>query len=116
LGWTPWGGLAVALNPGLVYAVAADTSEPLGAALLLGGLLAYARGRLRWAVVLFAGLCLVKEPLVLVPLAIGAWELWRRRRPPVVVAAIVPAAVWWLYVRIQLGSFPFGHGKARLAK
>src|SRR5262249_25316303 len=103
--------------PGLVFAVANDTSEPLGTALLLGGLLAYVRGRAWWAVAAFAGLCLVKEPLALVPLAIGAWELWRRRGGfPLVVLSIVPAAVWWLWVRIQLGSFPFGHGQSRLAK
>jgi hypothetical protein len=115
LGWTPWGGLAVALNPGLVFAVESDNSESLGAALLLGGLLAYVRGRRASAVGLLAALCLVKEPLVLVPLAIAAWELWRFRRLPVVLAAVVPAAVWWIYVRIQLGAFPFGQGQSRLS-
>jgi hypothetical protein len=114
LGWSPWGGLVVALNPGLVYAVNADTSEPLGAALLLLGLTAYARGRRGWAIGLFAALCFVKEPLVLVPLAIAAWELWRTRRPPFVAAAVVPAVLWWVYLRIHLGAFPFGQGSERL--
>jgi len=113
LGWTPWGGLAVALNPGLVFAVSSDTSEPFGAALLLFGLLAYVRGRRGWAIGLFALLCFVKEPLVLVPLAIAAWELWRRR-PPFVAAAVVPAAAWWVYLRVHLGHFPFGQGSERL--
>jgi hypothetical protein len=116
LGWTPWGGLVVALNPGLVFAVAADNSEPLGAALLVGGLAAYVLNRRYWAIGLLAGLCLVKEPLVLVPLGVAAWELWRRRRLPLIALAVLPAAVWWLYVRIHLGSFPFGHGTARMAK
>src|SRR5262245_42057957 len=98
LGWTPWGGLAVALNPGLVFAVAADTSESVGAALLVGGLLAYLRGRLVWAIALFGALCFVKEPLASIPLAVAAWELWRLRRPPLIALAVVPAAVWWLYV------------------
>jgi hypothetical protein len=115
LGWTPWGGLAVALDPGLAFAVANDTSETLGAALLALGLLAYVRGRLGWAVGLLAALALVKEPFVLVPLAIAAWELRRdRSRLPVVAVAIVPALAWWLYVRIHLGSFPFGQGSSRL--
>jgi hypothetical protein len=114
LGWSPWGGLVVALNPGLVFAVISDTSEPLGAALLLLALAAYARGRRGWAVGLFAALCLVKEPLVLVPLAIAAWDLWRMRRPPFVAAAIMPAVLWWLYLRIHLGAFPFGQGSERL--
>jgi hypothetical protein len=114
IGWSPWGGLVVALNPGLVFAVNHDTSEPLGAALLLLGLVAYMQGRKGWAVGLFAALCFVKEPLVLVPLAIAAWELWRTRRPPIVAVAVVPAVLWWLYLRIHLGAFPFGQGQQRL--
>jgi hypothetical protein len=114
VGWSPWGGLVVALNPGLVFAVYTDTSESLGAALLLLALVAYVRGRRIWAVGLFAALCFVKEPLVLVPLAITAWELWRTRRPSILPAAVVPAALWWLYLRIHLGAFPFGLGGERL--
>ncbi|MDX6569854.1 MAG: hypothetical protein QOH15_2432 [Gaiellales bacterium] len=114
VGWTPWGGLAVALNPGLVFAVNTDTSEPLGAALLLLGLTAYVRGRRGWALGLLAALCFVKEPLVLVPLAVGAWELWRTRRPPLVALAVVPAGLWWIYLRIHLGAFPAGQGSERL--
>jgi hypothetical protein len=114
LGWSPWGGLVVALNPGLVFAVYSDTSESLGAALLLLGLAAYAAGRRRSALGLLAALCFVKEPLVLVPLAVAAWELWRTRRPPLVAAAVVPAVLWWFYLRIHLGAFPFGQGSERL--
>jgi hypothetical protein len=114
VGWSAWGGLVVAVNPGLVFAVNTDTSEPLGAALLLLGLAAYVRGRRGWAVGLLAALCFVKEPLVLVPLAIAAWELWRTRRPPLVALAVVPAGLWWLYLRIHLGAFPFGQGSERL--
>jgi hypothetical protein len=114
VGWSPWGGLVVALNPGLVFAVNHDTSEPLGAALLLLGLVAYMRGRRGSALGLFAALCFVKEPLALVPLAIAGWELWRTRRPPLVAAAVVPAALWWIYVRIHLGAFPSGAGQQRI--
>jgi hypothetical protein len=114
VGWSPWGGLVVALNPGLVFAVYTDTSESLQAALLLLALVAYVRGRRGWAIGLLASLCFVKEPLVLVPLAIAAWELWRTRRPSLVPVAVVPAALWWLYLRIHLGAFPFGLGGQRL--
>src|SRR4051794_27494750 len=56
LGLSPWWGLSVALNPGLVYSVTALTSEAAGLAALFGGLLAWRRGR--WvaaAVILAAG-------------------------------------------------------------
>jgi hypothetical protein len=114
LGWTGWGGLAVALNPGLVFSANVDTTEPLGAALLVFGLYAQRRGRRGLALALFATLCLVKEPLVLVPLAVAAWEYWRYRRPPWLALSVVPAAAWWLYLRVHLGAFPFGQGTERL--
>jgi hypothetical protein len=114
LGWSAWGGLAVALNPGLLFAVNVDTTEPLGAALLMIGLLAYLRERRVLAFAMFVALCFVKEPLVLVPIAIAAWEFWHRRRPPILAAAVVPVAAWWLYLRIHLGAFPFGQGTQRL--
>ena len=114
LGWSLWGGLVVAVNPGLLFAVYSDTSETLGAALLLLALAAYVQGRAGWSLGLFAALCLDKEPLVLVPLAIAAWELLRFRRLSTIVLAVVPAAVWWCYVRLQLGAFPFGQGSERL--
>jgi hypothetical protein len=114
LGWTAWGGLAVALNPGLVFAVNVDTTEPLGAALLMFGLVAQRAQRRVLTLTLFAALCFVKEPLVLVPLAIAAWELWRKRRLPSVGFAVVPAVLWWCYLRIHLGAFPFGQGSERL--
>jgi hypothetical protein len=114
LDWTGWGGLAVALSPGLLLAVNVDTTEPLGAALLVGGLLAHRLDRRRLTFVLFAALCFVKEPLVLVPLAVAAWDWWRYRRPPVLAAAVLPVVCWWLYLRVHLGAFPFGQGSERL--
>jgi hypothetical protein len=114
LGWTAWGGLAVALNPGLVFSVNVDTTEPLGAALLVFGLLAHRAERRTLTFVLFAALCFVKEPLVLVPLAIAAWEWWRRRRPPLLAASVAPVVLWWIYLELHLGAMPFGQGKDRL--
>jgi hypothetical protein len=114
LGWTAWGGLAVALSPGLLFAVNVDTTEPLGAALLLFGLLAHRSERRALAFSMFAALCFVKEPLVLVPLAIAVWDRWRRGRPPVLAAAVVPVAAWWVYLRVHLGAFPIGQGTQRL--
>jgi hypothetical protein len=104
-----WEGLFVALNPGLLYAAAHDLTEPLSAALLLAGLLAYVRDRRVLAAVAFALLVLSKEQFALVPLAIAAWELLRRRAQlrdaAILAASIVPAAVWWIVARFQLGAW-----------
>jgi len=113
-----WEGMFVAANPGLLYAAVHDLAEPLSAALLLGGLLAYARGRRLLAAVLFGLLIFSKEQFVLVPLAVAAWELLRGRgriRDTWIFAAcILPAACWWIYARSQLGAW-FTSGDTALA-
>jgi len=104
----PGRGLFVALNPGLLYAAAHDLGEPLAAALMLGGLLAYLRGRWTAALVCFAFLPLAREQLVVVPFALAGWELWRHRslrRAGRLAATILPSAVWWIYARITLGAW-----------
>jgi len=109
LGGRGLAGLFVALNPGLVYAAVHDLTEPLSAALLVGGLLAYARGRRGVAAACFALLVLSKEEFLLVPLAVAAWETLRRRGRPrdsaVFVASVLPAVGWWIYARLQLGAW-----------
>jgi hypothetical protein len=112
-----WEGLFVALNPGLVYSGVHFLAEPLSAALLLAGLLAYVRGRLWVSAVCFALLVLSKEQFVLVPIAIAAWEIVRTRgrvRDTVVpfAACLVPAALWWIYARAQLGDWFTSGGSA----
>jgi hypothetical protein len=97
------------VNPGLVYSAVHDLAEPLSAALLLGGFLAYARGRRVLAAVCFGLLVLSKEQFVLVPLGIAAWEVLRRRGRPldsgILAACVLPAAGWWIYARLQLGDW-----------
>ena len=79
-GGSGWEGLAVGVNPGLVYCSVHSLTEPLSAALLLGALFAYARGRLAAAAVCCGLLVLSKEQFVLVPLALAGWEVVRSRR------------------------------------
>jgi hypothetical protein len=82
LGWTPWGGLAIAVNPGLIFAVATDTSEAFGAALLCLALWLWLRGRYRSAAIPLVVACFAKEHLLLVPLGLALWESarWVRDR------------------------------------
>lgn len=113
-GWSAWGGLAIALNPGLIYALTVDTSEILSAALLAAGLLAWNRKRLVAAGVLFALLCLVKEVFVVVPAGIALWELLKHRRSEgfgerfaLLVAVPFPLLLWWFYLFAAFGEWPF---------
>ena len=109
LGGRGWAGLFVAVNPGLLYAAVHDLAEPLSAALLLGGFLAYARGRRVLAAVCFGLLVLSKEQFVLVPLGTAAWEVLRRRGrildSALLAAGLLPAVGWWIYARLQLGAW-----------
>jgi hypothetical protein len=116
LGGRGWAGLFVAVNPGLIYADVHDLAEPLSAALLLGGFLAYARDRRALAAVCFGLLVLSKEQFVLVPLGIAAWEVLRRRGRPldssVFAVCLLPAVGWWIYARLQLGAWFTSGGNA----
>jgi hypothetical protein len=111
-----WAGLFVAANPGLLYAAVHDLAEPLSAALLLGGFLAYSRGRRVLAAVCFGLLVLSKEQFVLVPLGIAGWEVLRRRGRAldsgILVACLLPAIGWWTYARLQLGAWFTSGGDA----
>jgi hypothetical protein len=117
LGRSAWWGSIVAVNPGLVLSVTLLTSEPVGVGLAALGLLLWLRQRVVPAGVLLAGACLVKEPFVLVPAALLAWEaiqaLRHRAHPGVagrsfiLCASVVPLALWYLYLRIRFGVFPF---------
>ncbi|HEV7641562.1 MAG TPA: hypothetical protein VGO39_11905, partial [Gaiellaceae bacterium] len=93
-----------------------DLAEPLGVALLLGGLAAYSRERRKLAWICFALLPLAKEPLILASLSIIAWELLQRRgrSAAIFATALAPSLLWWTYARIQLGAW-FTSGGSALA-
>ena len=117
VGRSPWWGLMVAVNPGLVLSVTSLTSEPVGVALAATGLLLWLRGSVAPACALLAAACLVKEPFLLVPAGLFVWEglelLRHRRQREVVVrlaalaACALPLALWYAYLRLHLGVFPF---------
>jgi hypothetical protein len=115
LGHSPWGGLAVALNPGLVYATTIDTNEPVSAALLALVLLAWLRGRWKLGLPAVAALCFMKEWFVLVPVGLAVWELLQLQRTGLsstltriaaIAASVAPFALWYLYVVVHFGSWP----------
>lgn len=117
LGMSPWWGLSVALNPGLLFAVTVDGSETVGVALVFLTLLAWRRERWLTAGLAVAAGCFTKEPLVLVPAGLLVWEAaqWARRGRPerlfsrasAIVVGPLLYAVWLAYVGWTLLVFPF---------
>ncbi|HWC36169.1 MAG TPA: hypothetical protein VG650_15285 [Mycobacteriales bacterium] len=125
LGCTPWGGLLIAASPGLLFAAASDTTEPVGAALVALSLLAWVRGRFAVAAALITLACLDKEQYITVPLGLVVWELvqWRRthtspERLPVKLLAVaigpVVLADWYVYVHGRIGTWPFHYQSGNL--
>jgi hypothetical protein len=116
LGSSPWWGLLVAVNPGLVFSVTVLCSEPLGIAIVAVGLLLWLRGSFAIAAAVFAAGCLVKELFVIVPVGLFFWEVIqfvRHRAPPgivlrmvVLTASAIPLACWYLYLKVHFGIFP----------
>jgi hypothetical protein len=90
-------GLAFAAYFGLVISVGRDTAEPLAEACMLGGLLAYRRGRYVLATVLLVIGALTRETILLAAAAIAVTRLAaiaRRRSGPGLadLTWVVPAA------------------------
>jgi len=97
-------GLAFAAYFGLVISVGRDTAEPLAEACMLGGLLAYRRGRTPMyllATALFAWGAITRETVLLVPAAIAVTRviaIGRRRAAPGLadLTWVVPAVAYGL--------------------
>lgn len=117
LGWTPWAGLIVPMNPGLIYAITVDTSEVVGNLLMVLAFLTWFRGKRVIAGGLLIALCLAKEPYVLVPAALFLWELfqWWKGRPAadiwkrLTTLTLGPIAllIWEIHLRFVLGFWAF---------
>ena len=117
LGWSRWSGLIVAFSPGILFAITADTSEPTAIAAASLALLAWTRRRWTLAGLALIAACLIKEPLLLIPAALGLWEIvaWLRgRASPELYERLVAVAVgplvfggWYAYLRGTFGTWPF---------
>jgi hypothetical protein len=117
VGISPWWALAVALNPGLLFAVGTDCAEAVEVAFAILAILAWTRGRWLLAGATIAAGCLTKEPLLLLPVALAAHEGYRyvvtrqlpadmRARAGALLAGPVIYAGWALYARSVFGALP----------
>lgn len=125
LGASAWAGLLVALSPGLLFAATCDTTEPLGAGLVLATLLAWRRRRWRIAAVLLVLCCFDKEQYVTVPVGLAIWEALstvrsrsglRELAQKVFVLALGPLllSVWYLVVHARFGQWPSSYQPGNL--
>lgn len=119
-GGDPRYGLLVLLAPGAYADLAMIGPEALGTALLVVGLSLWARAdRSRWAAVTcFATAGLARETMLLVPLALGLIEIYRRRPWREVLPLFLSAApyvAWVGVLRLRLGVWPVGALSGRIS-
>lgn len=126
MGRSAWWGLLIGLNPGLIMAASADTAEPLGTALFLGGFWLWRRSRPMPAALLLSLAALTKEPFLVVAVGLAAYEAWRsikaggvrRVLSRRVLWLLTPLAVfvgWQAYIGAQLGTWPIFGGEGQLS-
>jgi hypothetical protein len=103
-GLSPWLGLWVPLNPGLIFELDIGGSGVLAYVCCLAAVHALERERLGLASVLFAAGALSRESMV--AFAAGVFVLWwldRKRAPwPILVAPLVALAGWTAYLTTRL--------------
>ncbi|HEU0130762.1 MAG TPA: hypothetical protein VFQ85_07205 [Mycobacteriales bacterium] len=109
-------GLLAGLSPGLVVAVTRDLTEPLAAALLLAGLVAWTGRRPAVAAAAFTAAVLTRETALAMLAGLGLHELFRLARGSDRAAAarralllLVPLAVdaaWQAHLRAVWGELP----------
>lgn len=108
LGGSPWWGLAVAASPGLLFSASTALTEPAQVALVCASLLLWMRSsRSLWLGIVLVAVCLTKEQLVLVPLALLVAPVFEWRRGTRIdwarlgALAAGPAALggWLIFIR-----------------
>jgi hypothetical protein len=105
-GWSCWWALAVGLTPGLLMPALRDLSDPLAVAGLVGGLMAWQRGRPWLAGALLALGALTREPMVVGVAAVAldaGWRWWQVRKVPGSLKRALAQS--WPAVAIPAGAF-----------
>lgn len=126
-GRSPYGGLVVAMSPGLLFAATVSTTETVGAALIALTFLAWLRQHYGWATLLSIAVCLDKEQYVTVPLGLAVWEVVQARRRhgvperwraklSAILAGPVALTGWYLYVHSRLHTWPWDYQPGNLGQ
>jgi hypothetical protein len=105
-GASPWLGLAVPLNIGLIYEVAIGGAGIVAYVCCLGALYALVTDRTWTPALLFAAAALARE--VMIAFAVGVfilhWFQQRRFRWRIVILPLLAVAGWHVYLRVRLGG------------
>jgi hypothetical protein len=127
-GWSPLWAIAVGLLPGFLLATLRDLTDPLAAASVIGGLLAWNSRRRVLAASLLTVAVLGREVMILAVLAVAldagvrAWRArgvegtaWRTLRDawPVVVVPTAAFICWQVYVAVRYGAVLQGAGTTK---
>ena len=107
--------LLVLLLPGVYSALSYCGPEPLALGLAVWGIVAWSRGRIVPALVLFALAGLCRETLLLIPAALMLSALRDRRARQFLLLAgsFVPYAAWVVFLRVRVGAWPIEANHAR---
>lgn len=104
MGGSAWLGLAFTLNPGLVSELQIDGGGVMATAALMAGAWALLRGQTGWAVAALTAASLAREVMILAPLGLFVYLIWRYRKLAhwSFVVPFVVVGAWWLYVHARL--------------
>ncbi|HEY69309.1 MAG TPA: hypothetical protein G4O08_01870 [Anaerolineae bacterium] len=109
-GVSVWWALVPLLSFNYLISMRLDLNEPLAYALALGGLWAFERKRMGWALVAFGLAGLAREAALVFPIGLVLW-LWLKRRwrsgAAILAASALPYVGWALWVSRWLGKSPF---------
>jgi hypothetical protein len=123
---SPWWGVALAVSPALVMALARDLTEPMATAALVVGLLWWVRGRVWPAAGAFTVAVLCRETVLVLLFGMALWSVGqlvgthapRRTSAAKVAALCVPAAIeicWQFYLKhVWGGPLPTRSGQGQV--
>lgn len=103
-GLSPWLGLWVPLNPGLLFELEIDGAGILAYICCLGAVYALVKGRTGLASLLFVAAALSREVMVLFAAGVFVpmWLDGRRAPWRILITPLVAVVLWYAYIRIRL--------------
>lgn len=106
LGLSPWLGLSVPLNPGLLFELEIGGAGILAYVCCIAAVYALAKDRIWLASVLFAAAALSREVMMLFAVGVFVVILLDGRRPPwhILLAPLVAMSAWYAYIRFRLSG------------